>query len=50
MIKCDITDTNCMYLVLFILLLPRMRIKFEYCTKIVFCFSFIVNCAKRDAL
>ena len=26
-----------------------MRIKFECCTKMVFCFSFIVNCAKPDA-
>ena len=26
-----------------------MRIKFEYCTKMVFCFSFIVSCAKPDA-
>ena len=26
-----------------------MRTKFEFCTKMVFCFSFIVNCAKPDA-
>ena len=26
-----------------------MRIKFEFCTKMVFCFSFIVNCAKPGA-
>ena len=26
-----------------------MRIKFEFCTKMVFCFTFIVNCAKPDA-
>ena len=36
-------------LVLFILQLLRMRIKFEFCTKMVFCFSFIVNCAKPDS-
>ena len=36
-------------LVFFILYLLRMRIKFEYCTKMVSCFSFIVNCAKQDA-
>ena len=26
-----------------------MRIKFDFLTKMVFCFSFIVNCAKADA-
>ena len=26
-----------------------MRIKFEFCTKMVFCLSHIVNCAKSDA-
>ena len=35
-------------LVFFILYLLRMRIKFEYCSKMVFCFSFIENCAKQD--
>ena len=36
-------------LVHFILSLLRMRIKFEFCTKMVFCFTFIVNCEKPDA-
>ena len=36
-------------LVLFSLSLLRMRIKFEFCRKMVYCFSFIVNCAKPDA-
>ena len=26
-----------------------MGIQFEFCTKMVFCFSFIVNCSKPDA-
>ena len=37
-------------LVLFILLLLCMCIEFEFCTEMVFCFSFfIVNCTKLDA-
>ena len=36
-------------LALFILYLLRMQILCEFCTKMVFCFSFIANCAKPDA-
>ena len=39
MIKCDMTDIIVCSLVFFILYLLRMRIEFEYCSKMVFFFS-----------